>query len=50
MDGYRGTTETVDKIFIGDPFQVDREVSETLGIKTDYLDLIRLAESGLDTM
>jgi hypothetical protein len=50
MDGYRGTTETVDKVFIGDPFQVDREVSETLGIKTDYLDLIRLAESGLDTM
>jgi hypothetical protein len=50
LDGYRGTTETIGKVFIGDPFQVDREVSETLGIKTDYLDLIRLAESGLDTM
>jgi hypothetical protein len=50
VDGYNGTTETVGKIFIGDPFQVDREVSETLGIRTDYLDLIRLAESGLDTM
>jgi hypothetical protein len=50
VDGYRGTSEKIDKIFIGDPFQVDREVSETLGIKTDYLDLIRLAESGLDTM
>jgi hypothetical protein len=49
-DGYKGVNENIGKVFIGDPFQVDREVSETLGIKTDYLDLIRLAESGLDTI
>ena len=42
--------EDIGKVFIGDPFQVDREVSETLGIRTDYLQLIRLAESGLDTV
>ena len=49
-DGYKGSNENIGKVFIGDPFQVDREVSETLEIKTDYLDLIRLAESGLDTI
>ena len=43
-----GKIEDIGKIFIGDPFQVDREVSETLGIRTDYLHLIKLAESGLD--
>ncbi|MDP2920399.1 MAG: DUF362 domain-containing protein [Dehalococcoidia bacterium] len=42
--------EEVGNVFTGDPFQVDREVSESMGIRTDYLDLIRLAESGLDTM
>jgi hypothetical protein len=49
-NGYKGVNENIGKVFIGDPFQVDREVSETLGIRTDYLDLIRLAESGLDTI
>jgi len=43
-----GKIEDIGKIFIGDPFQVDCEVSETLGIRTDYLHLIKLAESGLD--
>ncbi len=45
-----GEITDIGKIFVGDPFQVDREVSETLGIRTDYLQLIRLAESGLDTI
>ena len=49
-DPTRGVTKDVGKIFVGDPFQVDKEVSETLGIRTDYLQLIRLAESGLDTI
>ena len=49
-DPTRGEIEDIGKIFIGDPFQVDREVSETLGIRTDYLHLIRLAESDLDTI
>jgi uncharacterized protein (DUF362 family) len=43
------SAEYIGKIFVGDPFQVDREVSETLDIKTDYLDRIKLAESGIDT-
>ena len=49
-DPTQGKTEEVGKIFIGDPFQVDSEVSETLGIRTDYLNLIRFAESEIDTI
>ena len=49
-DPTTGKVEDIGKIFVGDPFQVDREVSETMGIRTDYLQLIRLAESGLDTI
>lgn len=45
-----GRTEKIGAVFMGDPFQVDREVSETLEIKADYLNLIRLAESGLDNI
>jgi hypothetical protein len=50
IDGIKGAVENVGKVFIGDPFQVDREVSDMLGVRTDYLGLIRLAESGLDAM
>jgi uncharacterized protein (DUF362 family) len=49
-NGSDGTVENIGKVFIGDPFQVDREVSEAMSIRTDYLDLIRLAESGLDAI
>jgi uncharacterized protein (DUF362 family) len=49
-DPRKGDIENVGKIFVGDPFQVDKEVSETLGIRTDYLQLIKMAESGLDTI
>ena len=47
-DPIKGSVEDIGKVFIGDPFQVDTEVSEKLGIRTDYLHLIKLAESGLD--
>ncbi|MBN1644300.1 MAG: DUF362 domain-containing protein [Dehalococcoidales bacterium] len=46
----KGKSEKIGKIFIGDPLQVDKEASETLGIKADYLHLIKLAESGIDTI
>lgn len=49
-DETEGTVDNLGATFVGDPFQVDREVTETLGIKAGYLDLIRLAESGLDTI
>jgi len=43
-DPVQGEVADYGKIFIGDPYQVDREASETLGLKTDYLDLIKVAE------
>jgi len=49
-NGDTEVSDNIGKVFIGDPFQADREVSEALNIRTDYLDLIRLAESGLDTI
>ena len=37
------------KVFLGEPYDVDREVSETLGLKPKYLDLIRMAKMELGT-
>jgi hypothetical protein len=45
-----GRAENMGKVFVGDPFEIDKEVTATLDLKSDYLDLIRLAESGLDTI
>ena len=36
----RGEVEPYGKIFVDDPYEVDREVSETLGVETDYLRII----------
>ena len=47
-DPTRGRVEEVGKVFVGDPYQVDREVTEVLGLRTDYLDLIKIAELGFD--
>ncbi len=44
----KGEVEECGKIFVGEPYQVDLEVSQALGIKTDYLDLIKEAEVGLE--
>ncbi len=48
-DPTRGEVEECGKGFIGEPFQVDGEASETLGLKTGYLDLIRTAKAGFET-
>ena len=48
-DPVQGEVEDYGKVFIGDPYQVDREASEALGLKTDYLDLIREAKVGFET-
>ncbi len=49
-DPLHGETQDMGKVFVGDPFQVDKEASDAVHIKTEYLDLIRLAESGLDAI
>jgi uncharacterized protein (DUF362 family) len=39
----KGEIEEYGKIFMGDLYKVDVEISQTLGIKTNYLDLIKEA-------
>ena len=45
----RGEVEEYDKIFIGEPYEVDYEVSRTLGLKATYLDLIKEARVTFET-
>ena len=48
-DVSRSGIEEYGKIFIGEPYEVDREACETLGIKSPYLDLIKTAKVELET-
>ncbi|OGO19444.1 MAG: hypothetical protein A2Z15_03935 [Chloroflexi bacterium RBG_16_50_11] len=43
-DPNEGEVEDYDKIFIGEPYDADREVAEALGLKIGYLDLIKSAK------
>jgi hypothetical protein len=43
-DPNEGDVVDYDKIFIGEPYDADREVADTLGLKIGYLDLIRSAK------
>jgi hypothetical protein len=47
-DPTRGEVEDCGKVFIGEPYTVDCEASEALGLKTKYLDLIRMAKVEFD--
>ena len=48
-DPTRGEVEECGKVFIGEPYEVDCEASEALGLETDYLDLIKDAKVGFET-
>ena len=48
-DPTQGEVEEYDKIFIGEPYDVDHEVAEVLGLKVGYLDLIKEAKVELET-
>jgi len=48
-DPVQGKIEEYGKVFIGEPYQVDCEASEALGLKTGYLDLIKAAKVGFET-
>ena len=43
-DPTRGEVEEYGKVFLGEPYAVDCEASEALGLETTYLDLIRDAK------
>lgn len=47
-DGVNGEKEALGKVFVGEPYQVDTEVSQSLGIKVDYLKLIDEARADLE--
>ncbi len=48
-DPIQGEIEEYGKVFIGEPYQVDCEASEALGLKTGYLDLIKAAKVVFET-
>jgi len=48
-DPAQGEAEDYGKIFVGEPYEVDREVSGALGLKTEYLSLIKAAKVELET-
>lgn len=43
-DPTQGEVQECGKVFIGEPYQVDCEASETLGLRTGYLDWINVAK------
>jgi uncharacterized protein (DUF362 family) len=45
-----GIPESMGKIYVGEPLEIDKEVSEILKTRNEYLELIRLAEAGIDTI
>ena len=47
-DSENGESEPLGKIFVGEPYKVDMEVSQMLGVKTDYLKLIDEARVDLE--
>ena len=47
-DPVRGEVEEYGKVFVGEPYEVDSEASEALGLRTEYLDLIREARAGFE--
>jgi hypothetical protein len=48
-DPTRGEVEEYGKVFIGEPYKVDREASEAAGVQTEYLDLIKGAKVEFET-
>ena len=48
-DPTEGEVEEYGKIFIGEPYEIDREASELLGLNTEYLDLITMGKVELET-
>jgi uncharacterized protein (DUF362 family) len=44
QDPSEGDVEEYDKVFVGEPYDADKEVAEALGLKIGYLDLIKSAK------
>jgi len=48
-DPTRGEVEEYGKVFMGEPYEVDGEASEVVGLRTGYLDLIKAAKVEFDS-
>jgi len=44
----KGKTEKCGKMFVGEPFEVDREASRSAGVATDYLQWIEIAKTQME--
>jgi uncharacterized protein (DUF362 family) len=44
QDPSDGVVEEYDKVFVGEPYDADKEVAEALGLKISYLELIKSAK------
>ncbi len=44
----QGSVEEYGKIFVGEPFEIDDEACQVLGIKSEYIDLIKVARVGFE--
>jgi len=47
-DPFEGEIEDYGKVFVSEPYEVDREASEALGLKAAHLDLIEEAKAGFE--
>jgi len=48
-DPVQGEVEECGKVFVGEPYEVDCEAAETLGLRARYLNLIRMAKVDFET-
>lgn len=48
VDPTQGEAEPYGKVFVGEPFELDTEVSRRLGVHADYLDLIQAGRAQLE--
>jgi uncharacterized protein (DUF362 family) len=44
----QGTIEEYGKVFVGEPFEIDDEACQASGIKSEYIDLIKVARVGFE--
>jgi uncharacterized protein (DUF362 family) len=44
-----GKVENCGKVFMGEPFDIDNEACQLLGLKSEYLDLIKVARVGFES-
>jgi uncharacterized protein (DUF362 family) len=45
----KAEVEDFGKVFVGEPYEIDREATDSLGTRTEYLELIKEAKVGFET-